>query len=124
MSFSLLLASALLASPEAHVVASPAGTDHVEVAYAALSEGRNDAAVAQLRASHLAANGDPAALINLGTAYARMGRHDDALVAFRAAIASDVRYDLQLADGSWMDSRRAARRAVESLDRNTALAMR
>ena len=124
MSVSLLLASALLASPDAHVVATPAGADHVEVAYAALSEGRNDAAVAQLRASHLAANGDPAALINLGTAYARMGRNAEAQVAFRSAMASDVRYDLQLADGSWMDSRRAARRAAESLDRGTALAMR
>src|SRR6218665_1533993 len=107
MSVSLLLASALLASPEAHVVATPAGADHVEVAYVALSEGRNDAAVADLRASHLAANGDPAALINLGSAYARMGRHDEALVAFRAAMASDARYDLQLADGSWVDSRPA-----------------
>jgi Flp pilus assembly protein TadD len=124
MSVSLLLASALLASPEAHVVAAPAGADHVEVAYVALSEGRNDAAVAQLRASHLAANGDPAALINLGSAYARMGRTEEALVAFRSAIASDVRYDLQLADGSWMDSRRAARIAAAQLDKGSTLAAR
>ncbi len=124
MSISLLLASALLASPATHVVASPADTDRVEVAYDALRAGRNDAAIAQLRASGLAADGDTAALINMGTAYARLGRPDAAMACFKAAMASTTRYDLQLADGSWVDSRLAARRAAEALDRSAALAMR
>ena len=123
MSISLILASALLASPATHVVASPADTDRVEVAYDALRAGRNDAAIAQLRAARHAAAGDPAALINLGTAYARLGQRDEALACFKAAMASN-RYDLQLADGSWVDSRDAARRAAEALEGSGTLAMR
>lgn len=123
MSISLLLASALVASPAAPVVAIPADTDRVEVAYDALRAGRNDAAIAQLRASRLAAEGDAAALINLGTAYARLGHRDEAMACFKAAMATS-RYDLQLADGSWVDSRDAARRAAQSLEGNGMLAMR
>ena len=124
MSISLILASALLASPATHVAASPADTDRVEVAYDALRAGQNDAAIAQLHASRLAADGDPAALINLGTAYARLGRREEAMACFKAAIASTSRYDLQLADGSWVDSRDAARRAAEALEGSGTLAMR
>ena len=47
----------------------------------------------------------------------RFGRTDEARDAFRGAIASDDRYRVQLADGSWEDSRRVARLALESLDR-------
>lgn len=124
MSISLLLASALLASPAMEVVASPPDVDRVEVAYDALRAGQNNAAIAQIEASGLAAKGDAAALINLGAAYARVGRRDEAMASFRAAIASADRYDLQLADGSWADSRDAARRAARALNANTALAMR
>ena len=53
-----------------------------------------------------------------------VGRRDEAMASFRAAIASADRYDLQLADGSWADSRDAARRAARALNANAALAMR
>ena len=57
----------------------------------------------------------PATLINMGTAYARQGRADLAADMFRAALASDQRYELQLADGRWVDSRDAARMALTRL---------
>jgi hypothetical protein len=41
--------------------------------------------------------------------------HKEALSAFRAAVSTPVRYDLELADGTWVDSRFAARRALSGL---------
>ena len=55
--------------------------------------------------------------VAIGTAYARAGRMDEARDAFRAAIASEDRYRVELADGTWEDSRRVARLALDSLDR-------
>ncbi len=43
---------------------------------------------------------------------------------YMAALASESRYDLQLADGRWMDSRRAARLALEKASRGQELALR
>ncbi len=93
-----------------------------DVAYNELAAGDAAAAVRKLEAG--ADSSDPAVLINLGTAYARQGATDKALVAFRAAIASPDRYDLELADGSWMDSREVARVALAGLQRATAQAAR
>ena len=45
-----------------------------------------------------------------------------AATAFQAAIDSDTRYELELADGTWTDSRQAARRALETLQRSAQLA--
>ena len=86
-------------------------TDRAEVAYEELSQGRSDAAVSRILKSDAHRASDPAALINLGTAYARMGRTAEARDCFERAIASRERYDLELASGQWMDSRRAARTA-------------
>src|SRR3546814_10017272 len=74
------------------------------VAFAELQAGANDAAVAKLTTSDVDAR-DPSRLINLGTAYARLGRSADARTAYEAAAASPIRYDLELADGTTMDSR-------------------
>lgn len=93
----------------------------VPVAYDALSAGRNAAAVEQLTHSPLSAN-DPARLINLGTAYARLGRIGDAAAMYRAAAESEARYDLELANGKTMDSRAAARMALAQLERDTRYA--
>lgn len=94
-----------------------------DVAYTELSAGNAGAAISKLEHSAVDRS-DPAVLINLGTAYARQGATDKALAAFRAAIASPDRYDLELADGSWMDSREVARQALARLQRNTAQAAR
>lgn len=95
----------------------------VDTAYEELAAGRTEGAIASLEASLRETPGDPALLINLGTAYARAGRMEEARDAFRAAIAAEDRYRVQLADGSWEDSRKIARMALDSLDR-TALAQR
>jgi len=120
MTAMLMLAGVLL-SQSATLIEPQSGTiERVDVAYQAMSQGKTDAAIAQLRDK---ADGDPAALINLGTAYARKGMRSEALTAFNAAIASP-RYELQLADGTWMDSRRAARTAAAQLEQSSALAAR
>ena len=94
-----------------------------DAAYEELAAGRTESAIASLEASLKETPGDPALLINLGTAYARAGRMEEARDAFRAAIAAEDRYRVQLPDGSWEDSRKIARLALDSLDR-TAFAAR
>ena len=96
--------------------AEPA-TDGSEAAYEQLAAGENRDAIARIEAALRETPNDPALLINLGTAYAREGRTSEARDAFRRAIASDDPYRVQLADGSWEDSRKVARLALDSLDR-------
>jgi len=86
-----------------------------DVAYEAVAAGNNAQAIAALEARLREDPQDPATLINLGTVYARSGDAARAAQAFRAAMASDTRYQLELADGRWVDSRIAARRALDRL---------
>lgn len=116
---SLLMSQALV--PPVQVEEAPATVD---VAYAELSRGDAMAAIARIRASREVSVDDPAALINLGTAHARLGKWRKAEKLYRAAIASNERYELELADGTWMDSRRAARLAIAELQRAETLAVR
>ncbi|MCX7285027.1 MAG: hypothetical protein NTX28_13440 [Novosphingobium sp.] len=109
MSTSLFLAAALVAQPfltSAAVMIAPL------------------AAIARIENSDLARAGDPLALINLGTAYKMVGRKDEAARLYRTAAHSDDRYDVQLADGRWIDSRRAATLAIAGLGRDDVLALR
>ncbi|MEO0061680.1 MAG: hypothetical protein RLZZ08_240 [Pseudomonadota bacterium] len=116
-------AATLSAAPEAATTAQPApAIEQKEVAFQALTEGRTDQAITVLRAQLKADPSDPAALINLGSAYAQRGDRERAAQAYRAAAASDTRYNVELADGTWVDSRHAARAALLRLDRaQTAL---
>ncbi|MET1755313.1 hypothetical protein ABVV53_07560 [Novosphingobium sp. RD2P27] len=115
----IILAAAMAHAPPAAV--EEAGVS--DVAYTELSAGDANGAIRKLEGSASESN-DPALLINLGTAYAQQGATDKALAAFRAAIASRERYELELADGTWMDSREAARSALARLQRITAQAAR
>lgn len=124
MSLSLLMASVLMGQSAFSLTLEVRPADEVDVAYEELRAGKNEEAVNKLQHNGAAQSGDPAALINLGTAYAREGMADKALASYRAAIDSPQRYDLELADGSWMDSRWAARRAVKNLMQVNAQAMR
>ena len=93
-----------------------------DVAYDTLAAGEAQAAVERLEALRAENPDDPALLINLGSAYAELQLLDRAEAMFRAAAASQVRYQLELADGSWVDSRRAAQTALRQLrDRAVAL---
>ena len=114
-----LAALAVALSPSAVLAEPAAGSDRVDVAFDALSKGHTADALEQLRQSQAVRDGDPAALINLGTAYARQGRIAEARAAYRAAMNSDTRYELELSNGSWSDSREAARVALERLDRKS-----
>ena len=124
MLVSILAASAAMAQPADQVATARTNVDHVDVAYEELMKDRNREAVEQILASGLDDQGDPAALINLGTAYARLGDAEKARACFKAAANSDTRYMLELSDGRWMDSRRAARKAAQALTNAEALALR
>ncbi|MEH6755993.1 MAG: hypothetical protein V7676_00615 [Parasphingorhabdus sp.] len=83
------------------------------LAYDALVAGDNEAAVQKLEGERLT---DPAVMINLGQAYARTGRPGDAAKMFMAAMNSNRSFDLVLADGQVVNSRKAAEIALNSLN--------
>ncbi|TCM18041.1 hypothetical protein EDF56_105390 [Novosphingobium sp. PhB165] len=124
MSLVAAFASVLLAQSPAALATDLPTHDTVDVAYQDLSQGRADAALRKLEANGAAHSDDPATLINLAAAYAATGRTDKALISYRAAIVSPQRYDLQLADGTWVDSRAAARMAMQQMLRANAQAAR
>ena len=88
---------------------------------AELKAGENRAAVDKLTGDSGLDARDPSRLINLGTAYARLGRTAEAAAAYDNAIGSPIRYDLELADGSYVDSRWAARTALANLNQGRPL---
>lgn len=113
-----------LGAPASVVVAGRGSGDYVEVAHDELMQRQAQAAIARINANDEVERNDPARLINLGTAYAMLGRVAEARASYHAARASDEHYYLELADGSWMDSRRAARLATEKLAQREVLALR
>lgn len=119
-----LAAMAAALAPAAALAETPSSTQQIDVAFDALAEGRTAEAVTRLQQSGGAEAGDPAVLINLGTAYARQGRIAEARAMFEAAAKSGDRYDLELADGSWVDSRKAAKMALANLDQSAGTATR
>jgi len=102
--------------------AEPTTIEQREVAYAEIAAGRPDDAIRAIEARLASDPDDPALLINLGAAYARRGDTELAAKAFHSAIDSDTRYELELADGTWADSRQAARRALEALQNSAQFA--
>lgn len=93
----------------------------LSVAYEELKAGQNEAAVAKLTGETAIDARDPSRLINLGTAYARLGQTTNAQSAYKAAIASPIRYEVELASGEYMDSRWAARTALINLNKRRPL---
>lgn len=91
------------------------------VAYAELKAGKTDVALDALVRHRGVEASDPSRLINLGAALARKGRYAEAAAQYRAAMASDIRYDLELADGRWMDSHQAAKLALARLNQSMAM---
>ena len=117
MTATALLAAAILAQSAFSLALEPAAPEQTDVGFEALARGAPEEAIARIEANSALASDDPAALINLGNAYAQLGETDKALRHYRAAVDSRTRYDLELADGRWMDSRRAAREALNDLNR-------
>lgn len=123
MTVVMMISALAFAAQSAPAATQPAPEAGAEAAYEQLAAGANQDAIARIQTALAQTPGDPALLINLGTAYSREGRFEEARAAFRNAIAAEDRYRVQLADGSWEDSRRVARLALDSLDR-TAFAAR
>ena len=98
---------------------APESVQSTDVAYDSLAQGRAQTAIEQIETLLAEQPEDPALLINLGAAHMQAGDYLAAADALRRAEASDVRYELELADGRWMDSRLAARRALQRLPQGT-----
>ena len=90
------------------------------IGYEALMQGDNERAIAQILANEQVSRHDPAKLLNLGRAYARMGRTEQAAQIFEAALKSRDSVDLVLADGRVMNSKEAARLAMAYLQMRVA----
>jgi tetratricopeptide (TPR) repeat protein len=116
MAANIFLVSALLLQGAPATVVVEAKRDTGSVGYEELMHGDARGAIARIEGGQGLADHDPAALINLGSAHARLGRRDMAREFYTAAIKSDDPQDLELADGRWMDSRLAARMAIKMLD--------
>jgi uncharacterized protein YfaS (alpha-2-macroglobulin family) len=97
------------------LAAATAQLPPVEAGYAHLSAGRDVAAIALLETRRETAE-EPAALINLGIAYARQGDIARARALFKAAERAPDRVELETATGQWVDSRVLARQALAMLD--------
>lgn len=125
MSITIMAASVLLLSQAAPaIVTGPeTTTESRDAAYEQLAGGENEQAAQDLERLLAENPNDPALLINLGAAYTRLGRFELATDYYRQAIATRERYELELADGSWLDSRKAARQALADLE-GRMLAMR
>lgn len=124
MSVAIMLAGALFAQSTAgFTVPAPSG-DVPDVGYAELVRGHPAEAIEHIRASGALDQRDPTAYINLGTAYALLGRQAEAQRAYLDARTTAARYDVELSDGRWMDSRDAARMAARALENGQILALR
>ncbi len=124
MSATLFLAAALMAQAPATLTVPAPAIEGGDVGYHEIMAGRPRAAIAKIENSDLVKKQDPLALINLGTAYKLVGEKQKAAEFYRGAASSDERYDVQLSDGRWIDSRRAASLAMRGLDTNEVLALR
>lgn len=82
-----------------------------------LARGDQDQAIKLLESELEKFPEDPALLINLGIAHAQSGNERDARTSFESAMTAPDSIDLETANGSLIDSRRLARRALTMLDR-------
>jgi cytochrome c-type biogenesis protein CcmH/NrfG len=113
----VIVGSNLIAVPVYAQTTPDAADTREEHAAQLLVAGEAKAALTQLEAERRAASTDPAVLINLGIAYARLGEEARARRAFEQALASPNPVELDTADGRTMDSRRLARKALKMLER-------
>lgn len=90
------------------------------IGYEALVRGDNEQAISQIMSSEQVSKSDPAKLLNLGRAYARIGETDKAAGYFMAVMQSRENVDLVLADGRVMNSKEAARKAYANLQMRVA----
>ncbi|MCB2013817.1 MAG: tetratricopeptide repeat protein [Sphingobium sp.] len=120
---SKLVLALSLAGFSAGMIANPAlaasPDDDTAVVANALLAGDYVAAESRIAELRLTNNDDAAMLINLGSAYAGMGRRADAQLAFKAALNAPEQ-DLETADGSIRSSRAIAAEGLRFLGVNYA----
>jgi tetratricopeptide (TPR) repeat protein len=119
------MAAPAIAQPvQNRAAANEIGYEAGALGYAALLKGNYPVALEQMQAAEKqvspAARRDPARLINMGLAYAKMGDLALARSHYQAAIDADRSFDVILSDGRVMDSRVAARHALRRLDQGYA----
>lgn len=102
------LVAATLAVPALAQAPTEIGYKAGALGVASMMQGDYDAAAAALNRMDGASAHDPARLINLGTAYANLGRMADAEKAYLAA-AGAPQIDLSMADGTIRNSRDVAK---------------
>lgn len=112
LSFTLSVVGISACFIAAPALAKPGDSDLRPVA-AALMTGNYVEAEARIAAGGMSRD-DPAMLINLGNAYAGMGRRADAQLAYRAALGMPDE-DLDLADGTVRSSHEIAASAMRHL---------
>lgn len=119
------MAAPAIAQPvQNRAAANEIGYESGSLGYAALLKGNYPVALEQMQAAEKqvssAARRDPARLINMGLAYAKMGDLALARSHYQAAIDAERSFDVILSDGRVMDSRVAARHALRRLDQGYA----
>lgn len=111
-------------SASASLLTEGTSVEAEDAGYVELVSGEATAAVQQLEKLHAQNPDDPAIMINLAAAYIEIGRLDDANRAYRLAIASRERLQLETAEGDWEDSRQIARSGLSRLENSQAWAMK
>jgi len=114
--FATLTLGSLLAAQAVTAVMVEQQHEQLDVAYRELAAGDAATAVTELEAELQDHPGDPAILINLGTAHSMLGNYERAEFYYHAARESQDSYRLELADGRWVDSRDAARLALATVE--------
>ncbi|MEW6575866.1 hypothetical protein [Sphingorhabdus sp.] len=117
-----LILSAALVSAMGMSSATYAQSQNAEIGYErgslgfeALMANDNHRALNQILTDKSTAPNDPARLINLGRAHARLGDKEKARQAFLAAANCKEEFDLVLSNGQIMNSRKVAALALKSL---------
>lgn len=117
----LMLAMGATATPNAVLAAEDAAAklpqEEAQLAAAEIADGKQNEAIAILEKERDANPNDPALLINLGIAYAQIGKVEKARALFNAALTDSDVIELDTADGETTDSRRLARKALKMLDK-------
>ncbi len=94
------------------------GYERGALGFEALMANDNEAALRQLLSERTSVpRNDPARLINLGRAYARLGNFEKARESFEAAVNCKDDFDLVLSNGAVMNSRKAAMLALKQLQK-------
>lgn len=118
---SIVLASTISVGAHAEInVVGEIGYPNGSIGYEALVAGDNQRAIDEILSNNRISRHDPARLINLGQAYARTGRINEARAMFNAALEKRDQIDLVLADGRVMNSKDAASLALSKLQSRMA----